>query len=195
LYSRKKTTPFYQGLNDLITYYYQLSANLSRKVIGHDLFIKPTVPWKPSQTQSEKAFGMFLTPCHFHLHHYLSCFIHFLKELQNHLGLGYVEMAWLVYCANFKETPVFFVETAQDVLSIKPSDEKLLTWGRGIRFGYGLYLTICQRRFLLKSKYLEQGFDFKSPSSQYQYGGSTSVLGYSSFRSHVISIVVSCLGV
>jgi hypothetical protein len=196
LYDRKKMTPFYQCLNDLITYY-QLSANLSRRVIGHNLFIKPTVPWKPSQTQSEKDFGMFLTPCHFHfhLHHYLSCFIHFLKELQNHLRLGYVEMACFVYCANLKETALFFVETARDVVSFKPSHQKLLTWGRGICFGYGFYLSICQRRFLLKSKYLEQVFDFKSPGSRYQYGGSTSVLGYSSFRSHVISIVVSCLRV
>jgi hypothetical protein len=76
LYGRKTTTPFYQCLNDLITYY-QLSANLPRRVIRHDLFIKPTVPWKPSQTQSEKDFGMFLTPCHLNLHHYLSCFIYF----------------------------------------------------------------------------------------------------------------------
>lgn len=193
-YGRKTTTPFYECLNDLITYY-QLSSNLSRRFIGHDLFIKPTAPWKPSQTQSEIDFGMFLTPCHFHLHHYLSCFIHFLKELQNHLGLGYVEMACLVYCANLKETPLFFVETARDVLSLKPSDEKLRTWGRGIGFGYGFYLSICQRRFFLKSKYSEQGFDFKSPGSRYQYSASTAVLGYSSFRSHVISIVGCCLEV
>jgi hypothetical protein len=33
----------------------------------------------------------------------------------------------LVYCANLKETPLFFVETARDVLSLNPSYEKLLT--------------------------------------------------------------------
>jgi hypothetical protein len=135
-YGRMTKTPYYQCLNDFVTYY-QLSANLSRRVIGHNLFVKPTVPWKPSQTRSENDFGMLLTPCHFNLHHYLSSFIHFLKEFQLHLGLGYVEMACLVYCANLKETPLFFVETARDALSLDPSDEKLLTWGRGIRFGYG----------------------------------------------------------
>jgi hypothetical protein len=41
----------------------------------------------------------------------------------------------------------------------------------------------------------EQGFQFKSPGSRYQNGGYTSVLGYSTFRSHVLSIVASCLGV
>jgi hypothetical protein len=96
---------------------------------------------------------MFLTRFHFNLHHYLSSFIHFLKELQLHLGLVNVEMACLVYCANLKETPLFFVVTARDVLSLDPSDEKLLTWGRGIRFGYGFNLSICQRRHFLKSKY------------------------------------------
>jgi hypothetical protein len=121
-------TPYYQCLNDFVAYY-QLSANLSRRLIGHNLFVKPTAPWKPSQTRSENDFGMFLTPCHFNLHHYLSSFICFLKELQLHLALGYVEMACLVYCANYKETPLFFVETACDVLSLDPSDEKLLTWG------------------------------------------------------------------
>ena len=130
-YGRMTKTPYYQCLDAFVTYY-QLSANLSRRVIGHNLFVKPTVPWKPLQTRSENDFGMFLTPCHFNLHHYLSSFIHFLKELQLHLGLGYVEMACLVYCANLKETPLFFVETARDVLSLDPSDEKLLTWGRGI---------------------------------------------------------------
>jgi hypothetical protein len=77
-YGRMTKTPYYQCLNTFVTYY-QLSANLSRRVIGHNLFVKPTVPWKPSQTQSENDFGMFLTPCHFNLHHYLSSFIHFLK--------------------------------------------------------------------------------------------------------------------
>jgi hypothetical protein len=101
-YGRMTKTPYYQCLNDFVTYY-QLSANLSRRVIGHNLFVKPTVPWKPLQTRSENDFGMFLTPCHFNLHHYLSSFIHFLKELQLHLGLGYVEMACLVYCANLKK--------------------------------------------------------------------------------------------
>jgi hypothetical protein len=187
-------TPYYQCLNNFVTYY-QLSANVSRRVIGHNLFVKPTVPWKPSQTRSGNDFGMFLTPCHFNLQHYLSSFIHFLKELQLRLGLGYVEMACLVYCANLKETPLFFVETARDVLSLDLSDEKLLTWGRGIRFGYGFYLSICQRRHFLKSKYSEQGFQFKAPGSRYQNSaGFTSVLGYSTFRSHVISIVASCLG-
>jgi hypothetical protein len=193
-YGRMTKTPYYQCLDAFVTYY-QLSANLSRRVIGHNLFVKPTVPWKPLQTRSENDFGMFLTPCHFNLHHYLSRFIHFLKELQLHLGLGYVEMACLVYCANLKETPLFFVETARDVLSLNRSDEKLLTWDRGIQFGYGLYLSICQRRHFLKSKYSEQGFQFKSPGSRYQNDGSTSVLGYSTFRSHMISIVASCLGV
>jgi hypothetical protein len=193
-YGRMTKTPYYQCLNDFVTYY-QLSANLSRRVIGHNLFVKPTVPWKPLQTRSENDFGMFLTPCHFNLHHYLSSFIHFLKELQLHLGLGYVEMACLVYCANLKESPLFFVERARDVLSLDPSDEKLLTWGRGIQFGYGFYPSICQRRHSLESKYSEQGFQFKSPGSRYQNGGSTSVLGYSTFWSHVISIVASCLGV
>jgi hypothetical protein len=108
-----------------------------------------------------------MTPCHFNLHHYLSSFIHFLKELQLHLGLGYVEMACLVYCANLKESPLFLVEPAHDVLSLDPSDEKLLTWGWGIRFGYGFYLSICQRRrFLKENKYSEQGFQFKSPGSR-----------------------------
>jgi hypothetical protein len=187
-------TPYYQCLNAFVTYY-QLAANLSRRVIGHNLFVKPTVPWKASQTRSKNDFGMFLTPCHFNLHHYISSFIHFLRELQLHLGLGYVDMACLVYCANLKDTLLFFVETARDVLSLNPSDEKLLTWGRGIRFGYGFYLSVRQRRHFLKSKYSEQGFQFKSPGSRYQNGGSTSVLGYSTFRSHVISIIASCLGV
>jgi hypothetical protein len=151
-YGRMTKTPYYQCLNNLVTYY-QLFAILSRRVIGHNLFVKPTVPWKPSQTRSENDFGMFLTHCHFKLHHYLSSFIHFLKERQLHLRLGYIEMAYLVYCANLKETPLFFVERARDVLSLNPSDEKLLTWGRGIRFGYGFYLSICQRRHFLKSKY------------------------------------------
>jgi hypothetical protein len=113
----------------LITYF-QCSANLSRRAIGYDLFIKLTVPWKPSQTQSEQDFGLFLIPCHFNLHHYLSCYIHFLKELQNHLGLGYVEMARLVYCAIQGETHLYFVKTPRDDLSLGSSDENLLTWGR-----------------------------------------------------------------
>jgi hypothetical protein len=49
---------------------------------------------------------------------------------------------------NPKKNPLYFVETARDVLSLKPSDEKLLTWGRVISFGYGFYLSICQRRTL-----------------------------------------------
>jgi hypothetical protein len=108
-YGRMTKTPYYQCLNAFVTYY-QLSANQSRRVIGHNLFVKPTVPWKPSQIRSENDFGMFLTPCHFNLHHYLSSFIHFLKELQLHLGLGYVEMACLVYCVYLKETSLFFIE-------------------------------------------------------------------------------------
>jgi hypothetical protein len=48
---------------------------------------------------------------------------------------------------------------------------------------------------LFKHAHLEQGFDFKPPDSWYQYGGSTSVPGYSSLWSHVIFIVGSCLGV
>jgi hypothetical protein len=48
-YGRMTKTPYYQCLNDFVTYY-QLSANLSRLVIGHNHFVKPTVPWKPSQT-------------------------------------------------------------------------------------------------------------------------------------------------
>jgi hypothetical protein len=119
-YGRMTKTPYYQCLNDFVTYY-QLSANLSRRVIGHNLFVKPTVPWKPLQTRSENDFSMFLNPCHFNLHHYLSSFIHFFKELQLHLGLGYLEMACLVYCANLKETPLFFVETVRDFCpSIRP---------------------------------------------------------------------------
>jgi hypothetical protein len=43
LYGRMTKTPYYQCLNDFVTYY-QLSANLSRRVIGHNLFFKPTVP-------------------------------------------------------------------------------------------------------------------------------------------------------
>jgi hypothetical protein len=156
-YGRMTKTPYYQCLNDFVTYY-QLPADLSRRVIGHNLFVKPTVPWKPLQTRRENDFGVFLTSCHFNLHHYLSSFIHFLKKLQLHLGLGYVEMACLVHCANLKETPLFFVETARDVLSLDPSHEKLLTWGWGVPFGYGLYLSICQRRHFLESKYAEQGF-------------------------------------
>jgi hypothetical protein len=46
-----------------------------------------------------------------------------------------VEMAFWGYCAIQKETPLFFLETARGVLSLKQSDKKLLTWGRGIRFG------------------------------------------------------------
>jgi hypothetical protein len=42
-YGRMTKTPYYQCLNDFVTYY-QLSANLSRRVIGRNLFIKPTVP-------------------------------------------------------------------------------------------------------------------------------------------------------
>jgi hypothetical protein len=68
-------------------------------------------------------------------------------------------MACLVYCANLKETHLFFVETARDVLSLDPSDEKLLTWGRGIRFGYGFYLSICQRRHFLKGSTQNRGFN------------------------------------
>jgi hypothetical protein len=56
-----------------------------------------------------------------------------------------------MYCANFKETPLIFIETAHDVLSIYPFDEKFLTWGRGIQFGYGFYLSICQRWHFLNS--------------------------------------------
>jgi hypothetical protein len=102
---------------------------------------------------------MFLTPCNFNLHHNLSSFIHFLKELQLHLGLGYVEMACLVYHTNLKEIPLFFVETARDVLSLEPSGGKLLTWGRGIRFGYGLYLSICQRLHFFKASTQNRGFN------------------------------------
>jgi hypothetical protein len=56
--------------------------------------------------------------------------------------------------------------------------------------GYSIWLWIL-------SQYLSAlaFFEFKSPGSRYQNGGSTSVLGYSTFRSHVISIVASCLGV
>jgi hypothetical protein len=183
-YCRKMTAPIHQCLNDLITYYQHL-ANLPRRTIGLDLFIKPTIPWKPSQTKSEQDFGLFLTPCHFVLHHYLSCYIHFMKALQNHLGLGYVEMACLVFCAIQRETPFFFVKTAREILSLHPSNAKLLSWGRGIRFGYGFYLSICQRQFFLKRDYHAKGFIFKSPGSWYQYNGTTSVLGYSLFWSHI----------
>ena len=96
--------------------------------------------------------------------------------MQNHLGLGYVEVACLVYCSVMSETPLFFVETARDILSLPPSDNNLASWGRGVRFGYGFYLSICQQRYFLKQ---EKGHDFKSPGSRFQYDGASSVLGYS----------------
>jgi hypothetical protein len=88
-YGKMTKTPYYQCLNNFVTYY-QLSTNLSRRVIGHNLFVKPTVPWKPSQTRSENDFSMFLTPSHFNLHHYLSSCIHFLnlKRTPTTSGVG-----------------------------------------------------------------------------------------------------------
>jgi hypothetical protein len=79
-YGRMTNTPYHQCLNAFATLY-QRSAYLWRRVIGCNLFVKPTVPWKLSKTQSEIDFGIFLRPCHFNLHHYLFSFIHFLKEL------------------------------------------------------------------------------------------------------------------
>ena len=132
---------------------------------------------------------MCLTKCHYNLRHYMSSYIHFIKELQTHLGLGYVEVASFVYCSVQRESPVFFVETACDILSLDPSDARLATWGRGIRFGFGFSLSICQRRFFWKRHYGRMGKDFKSPGSCFQYDGSSYILGYCHFRSHVISIV------
>jgi hypothetical protein len=114
---------------------------------------------------------MFLTPCYFNLHHYLSCFIHFLKELQNHLGLGHVEIVCLVYCAIQKETPFFLLK--HHGMSC-PSNHLMKSCSPGAE------VLDSATDFISAFVSVEQGFDFKSPGSRYQYGGSTSVLGYSS---------------
>lgn len=188
-YGQKLRTPFFQLLDDAIKYYL-LKCNLHLRDIDQTNFLKPTNPWIPSQQQSEMDFGMFLTECHFNHQHYLSSYIYFIKELQNHLGLGYVEVASLVYCSVQRESPIFFVETARDILSLDPLDAMLAEWGRGIRFGFRFYLSICQRGYFWKQSY---GMDFKSPGSSFHYDGSSLVLGYSHFRSHVMSIVGSCV--
>ena len=144
-YGLKLLTPFCRLTNDLIDFF-QHADNQHRRKIDGSCFTPPSQPWKSAHTESEVLFRMFLTECHFNLHHYLSCYIHFIKELQNHLGLGYVEVACLVYCSVQRETPLLFVETARDILSLDPTHETLASWGRGIRFGYGFYLSICQRR-------------------------------------------------
>jgi hypothetical protein len=80
-----------------------------------------------SHTQSKLDFPMFLLNVTF-IYTSLSILLHPLqKDLQNHLGVGYVEMACLVQCAAQRERQSLFIKTARDILSHDPTNERLVT--------------------------------------------------------------------
>ena len=99
----------------------------------------------------------------------------------------------MTFCSVQSETPLLFIETARDILSLDPADSNLLTWDRGFKFGYRFYLSVCQGRFFLKKEFNSKGEAFNAPGSRFQYDGSSTVLIYAQFRSNLLSVVGSCL--
>lgn len=128
-YGRKTTAPFFwidQGFDNLRPIHWQptLAGNRSFTLPYTEVSLEAFPDRKWAQfwyvfdymSLSSTSLSLLLHPL-------------LIKEFQNHLGLGCVELAYLVYCVVQKELPLFFVETAREILSLGPLDEKLETWG------------------------------------------------------------------